>query len=93
MTKNLSEDEVNEIINFAVASSALVIIMKHSSEFMDGDDDEARLEGLDDAVNLIFNNIPDVIMPHADDLASETLWDFAEQEKMVRQFLDEIEGL
>lgn len=89
----LEPEEVQQIINWAVGTSALVTLMQHAEEHHTVEQAMERLEGYIDAIDTIYVNIPECLMDTAHEMAAETIEESDRQEYILEQFRKEIEDL
>lgn len=92
---HLDEGEVQEVIDWAVATAALIIIM-HSvptPEEADAEAVEQALQAFHDGTNQIWDNLPDVLVYPSKALAYKTVEDARREEEEVKRFREQLDGL
>lgn len=90
---HLNEEQVREIIEWAVSASAMVILMEAEPHHQTVDEAIERLEGHIQANTIMFENMPEVLVDPAAALAESTLANAEEEEAAVAELLDEIKDL
>lgn len=87
----LNQEEVQEIIDWAVGAAAMIVLMKNAPEHDDMDEAIERLDGYIQAIDLMVDNMPDTLVEPAYVVASEAIEDAEQEEEMVQQFLEEMD--
>lgn len=90
---HLNEEEVNEIIDWAVRTGAISFIMKTYPKSKTRADMKEQLESFDKALEAILEAMPITLRGPAVTIAEETRQEVIEEEQMVAEFVEELDGL
>lgn len=90
---HLDGDETQEIINWAVSAAAMVILMDNAPRGESSTDELQRLEGYDQAIDIMWDNMPDVLVTPAAVVAQESVDEAVEEEEQVEAFREELKDL
>lgn len=91
--RSLEPAEVQEIIDWAVSASALVVLMTHSPEHTNEAETAERLDGFLQALQIMVDNLPASLVEPAHVVAAEAVNDAEHEQELVDQFLDEMKDL
>ena len=90
---HLDQDDTQEIIDWAVSAAAMVILMDNAPEHETKDEGIERLNGYIQAVGIMWDNMPDVLVGPASVIAQESVEEAVEEEQTVDQFREELKDL
>lgn len=90
---HLNQDDAQEVINWAVSTAAMIVLMENAPEHSNDEEGIQRLEGYIEAVNLMINNMPDILVGPANIIAAESVEEAIEEEEQVEQFREELKDL
>ena len=90
---HLDGDETQEIINWAVSAAAMVVLMDNAPRGESKEDELERLEGYDQAIDIMWDNMPDVLVTPAAVVAQESVDEAVEEEEQVEAFREELKDL
>lgn len=90
---HLDQDDVQEVINWAVAAAAMVILMRQSPQSDDANEELDRLARYTHALDIIWRNLPDVLVSPATVIAEESINDAIAEEEEIERFRDELKDL
>ena len=90
---HLGEEEVQDIIDWAVSAAAMVILMKNAPEHQSVEEGMERLAGYIQAHGLMWENLPEIMVHPATVVAQESYDDAVAEEEQVEQFRDELRDL
>lgn len=90
---HLDGDETQEIINWAASAAAMVILMDNAPRGGSKEDELERLAGYDQAIDIMWDNMPDVLVTPAAVIAQESVDEAVEEEEQVEQFREELKDL
>ena len=94
----LDEDEVHEVLHWAVGTGALIVLLDGTYE-EDGEDSfteeelRDRIKSYRKAVALMWDAMPEVLVAPATAIAEESAADAEEEEAQVEQFRKELDEL
>lgn len=89
----LEPEEVQEIINWAISAGAMITLMKHAPEHENAEEAIERLEGYIQAIDIMYDNLPDSISETAHEVASDSIEEAEKQEALVEDFRRELDEL
>lgn len=92
-TIHLNEEQTQAIIDWAVQTAAVVILMGQSPDHKDNAEMAERLDGFIESVEIMWTNMPAVLAVPAITIAREAISDSVIEEETVAQFLQQIEDL
>ena len=90
---HLGHEEVQEIVNWAVSAAALVTLMDNAPVHTNEKEAMERLDGYIQAIRLIMDNMPDVLIRPAEIVAMEAIDEAEKEQAIVEDFLEELEEL
>lgn len=90
---HLGQEDVQEIVNWAVSAAALVTLMDNAPEHTNNEEAYERLEGYIQAIRLIMDNMPDVLIRPAEIVAMEAIDGAVEEQAIVDDFMEELKDL
>lgn len=90
---HLDDEQVQAIIDWAVSTAAMVHIMESAPEHQNIQQAMDRLEGYIEAVDIIVENMPDVLIGPAVEVAHEAVENALHEEEQVEQFREELKDL
>jgi hypothetical protein len=93
---HLNQEQVQEIVDWAVATAAMTTLMNADAEGLEEENDEGKfetLEGYVQAITIIQDNMPTCLRGPAEIVAGEALEEAAADQEIVDEFLEELEGL
>lgn len=90
---HLSEDEGQEIINWAVAAAGMVLLMDALPDHTNGAEAEERIKKLMDGVDIMLENMPEQLRASGAALANDRLAEAVEEEQQVEEFRKELDEL
>lgn len=86
-------EEIQEIIDWAVRAAALVILMETSPEANNVDESLDKLEGFKDAVKIMVDSQPELLISVASDVAQDSLERIQEEDEAVEEFREQLKEL
>lgn len=92
-TVHLDHDDSQSIIDWAVSAAAVVMLM---SEHPPGENDEEELDRLrqyQDAITMMVDEMPEVLISPAALVAEESLQEAFEEESAVEQFREQMKDI
>lgn len=90
---HLGQEDTQAIIDWAVSAAAMVILMDNAPR---GDDDEGELErlaGYSQAIAIMWDNMPQILVNPAAIIAQESVDEAVEEEEAVEQFREQLKEL
>jgi FAD synthase len=90
---HLGHDDVQAIINWAVSTAGIAMLMQATPHGTSVEEALQRLDGFDEAVSLIVDNIPEALMEPAATVATESYEDAVFEEAAVEEFRQELDDL
>lgn len=90
---HLDQEDCQEIIDWAVSAAAMVILMDNAPEHTNVAEAVERLEGYIQAVEVMWDNMPDVLAGPAAIIAQESVDEAVAEEEEVEQFREELKDL
>lgn len=90
---HLGQDDVQQIVDWAVSAAALVTLMDSAPEHSNDEEALERLEGYIQAIHLILDNMPDVLIRPAEIVAMEAINEAEEEQAIVDDFMEELKDL
>lgn len=90
---HLDQEDCQNIIDWAVSAAAMVILMDNAPEHQNKDEGIERLEGYIQAIGIMWDNMPDVLVHPASVIAQESVEEAVEEEEAVEQFREELKDL
>lgn len=91
--RELEPDDVQEIIDWAVSASAMVVLMHHAPEHSNEEEAKERLDGYIQAIQIMIDNMPDALVEPAHVVAGAAVEDAEKEQELVDQFLEEMKEL
>jgi hypothetical protein len=88
----LDEDEIAEIIEWAVGTSAMVTLMWASPDHTDEESAIQRLDGFLEAIDIMVDNMPEVLHDPAMLRANHAIEVAEETEEQVMDFMEQVEN-
>lgn len=90
---HLGQDDVQEIIDWAVSAAAMVILMDNAPRGENDAEELERLAGYNQAISIMWDNMPDILVDPATIIAQESLDEAVEEEEQVEQFREQLKDL
>ena len=90
---HLDQGEVQSIIDWAVSAAAMVILMDNAPVGEDEEGELERLEGYTQAISIMWDNMPEVLVSPAAIIAQESVDEAVEEEEQVEAFREELKDL
>ncbi len=90
---HLDQESVQEIIDWAVSAAAMVILMDNAPIGDNKREELERLAGYDQAIDIMWDNMPDVLVGPATVVAQESVDEAVFEEEQVEQFREELKEL
>lgn len=90
---HLDHDDTQSIIDWAVSAAAMVILMDNAPNGENKAEELERLQGYDQAVSIMWDNMPDILVNPAAIIAQESVDEAVEEEEQVEQFREELKDL
>lgn len=90
---HLDQEDAQEIINWAVAAAGIVILMDNAPIHETPEEAVEKLQGYIEAVEIMWDKMPDVLAGPAAAIAEEALEEATAEEEAVEEFRKEIENL
>ena len=90
---HLDHEDTQAIIDWAVSAAAMVILMDNAPRGGSKEDELERLAGYDQAIDIMWDNMPDVLVTPAAVIAQESVDEAVEEEEQVEAFREELKDL
>lgn len=90
---HLDGDDTQSIINWAVSAAAMIILMDNAPKGDNEAEELERLEGYEQAIGIMWDNMPDVLVGPAALMAQESVEEAVEEEEQVEQFREQLKDL
>lgn len=90
---HLDQEDCQSIIDWAVSAAAMVILMDNAPRGEDVAEELERLEGYDQAISIMWDNMPEVLAGPAAVIAQESVDEAVEEEEQVEQFREQLKEL
>lgn len=90
---HLDQDDTQSIIDWAVSAAAMVILMDNAPRGENKREELERLEGYDQAINIMWENMPEILSGPAAIIAQESVEEAVEEESAIEQFREELKDL
>lgn len=90
---HIDHESSQEIIDWAVSAAAMVILMDNAPAHSNTDEAMERLEGYIQAIQIMLENMPDVLVGPAAAIAQDSVDSAIEDEQTVEQFRQELDEL
>lgn len=87
-----NHDETQEMVDWAVAAAALVVILQNSPEHTNPEEGALRLENYVYCVNSMWLNMPTALVNAAIVRAADAVEESLEDERQIEEFREELEG-
>lgn len=90
---HLDQDDTQAIIDWAVSAAAMVILMDNAPRGENKDEELERLEGYTQAISIMWDNMPEILVNPAAIIAQESVDEAVEEEEQVEQFREQLKEL
>lgn len=90
---HLDQDDTQAIIDWAVSAAAMVILMDNAPEHSNDEEGIERLEGYIQAIGIMWDNMPEILVGPAAVIAQESVDEAVEEEEQVEAFREELKDL
>ena len=90
---HLDQEDCQSIIDWAVSAAAMVILMDNAPRGENQLEELERLEGYDQAISIMWDNMPEVLVNPAAVIAQESVDEAVEEEEQVEQFREQLKEL
>lgn len=87
----LDEEEVQDIIEWALSAGAMITLMHSAPLAQNVEEIAEKLNGYIEAVQIMYENIPDILVTPTHDLAVKTIESVEREDALVEQFRKEID--
>lgn len=91
--EHIDHDKAQEVIDWAVRASGTVVLIEHSPPHLDAGQGLERLQGILEAVHIMFENMPPHLLEIATQIAIESVDDAIYEEEQVEEFRQELDEL
>jgi thioredoxin reductase len=89
----LSNEEVQEVIEWAVAAGALITLLHSAPNVTNEEEMQERLDACDQAIEIIYHNMPETLEPSTHEIAEGWLEEVEEDERIVNTFKSQLEDV
>lgn len=90
---HLDDEQTQEIIDWAVSTAAMIHLMDNAPEHGNIEEAVERLEGYIEAVEIMIDNMPDVLVGPAVEVAHEAVDNALYEDEQVEAFREELKDL
>lgn len=90
---HINHEDAQEIIDWAVATSGLVIFMDNMPIHMNGEAALEKLEAMINGVRLMTDNMPAILQAVGLEIAQQSVEDATQEEEAVEAFRAELDEL
>lgn len=90
---HLDGESTQAIIDWAVSAAAMVILMDNAPEHKNEAEGMERLDGYIQAIGIMWDNMPDILVGPASVIAQESVDEAVEEEEQVEQFREQLKEL